>query len=704
MSAAELLTKADGYGVLLGVGAFFAIGIVIATKLSKKYLDEDAQSTEMFMVANRTVGVGLTASAVYSSWTWASELLWCVTMVYYYGVQSAFWYGAGLAVQICVMAVLGIEAKKKIPTGHTSLEIVELRYGKAGHILYMFLCLVNNLVSASAMILGSAGAISAMCDNLHIVASTMLIPFGVLLYTAVGGLKSTFLTDYVHSFILLIVLCYICTACLVNENVGGIDKLYDTVIAMENAGTVNYIEGNYNGSFLTGKSQGAIFFGIIHSVGDFGLTVMDTSFWQKSFSADVRATVPGYLISAALIYANVWPLGLIVGLANVILESSPIFPTYPNKMTSYEIDSGFGLMYTIEALLGRGALGGLLLIIYLAVTSTVSAQMIAVSSIFSFDIYRKYIKPDATNKQIITVSHISVVFFGLFSAGFSLMLHYVGVNMTWFAYFYSMLNCPGVIPMILLITWKKQSKLAFIVSPILGLIFGIAVWLTTAYHYYGAVNITTTQGQLPCLFAGLTALFLPGISSVIISLIKPADFDWKKLKEESKLILSDTVGIETEKKNLERDHIHNLEKSEDIDVSKIELESDLSSTPELVYDQEEERIIDLYRKIAYGASVFVLLITWVVWPLPLYRDWIWSRAFFKGNVVVSLIWLYSALLVIGVYPLWDGRHALIKVFKGVFGKKDNDSSTNKENSNKEVSNKEDDILKDNSSTKELSEA
>lgn len=627
----DLLQKSAGYGVLIGVGALFALFIVVATKLSSKYLGENSQSTEMFMVANRSVGVGLTASCVYSSWTWATELLWCVTMVYLYGVQSAFWYGAGLAVQICIMAVLGIEAKKKIPTGHTCLEIVQLRYGKAGHLLYMALCLINNLVSASSMILGAAGAISAMCDNLHIVASTLLIPFGVLLYTAVGGLKSTFLTDYAHSLILLIILCYICTAAVSSEHIGGINGLYDKIVEKAAAGELRYVEGNYQGSFITGKSRGAIFFGLIHSIGDTGLTVMDSSFWQKSFSANVRASVPGYLIAGALIYANVWALGMVIGLGNVVLEDNPIFPTYPNKMTSFEVNSGFGLLYTVKALLGTGALGALLLAIYLSVTSTVSAQLISVSSIISFDIYRAYIKPDATNKQLITVSHLGVIFFGLFAAGFSLMLHYVGVDMTWFGYFYSMLNCPGVIPMILMIVWKDQSKAAFIISPIFGIVGGLAVWLGTAYGLYGSVTIKTTGEQLPCLYGGLTALFLPGIVTVVISLIKPANYNWNLMINKSNLILvKDDNSIES--------FAENSDKKEESKLTASEVES---------AEGNDDEVIKRYRILAYVATIVVFLVTWVVWPLPLYRDYVWSKAFFAGNAVVGFIWLYLALIMIG---------------------------------------------------------
>ncbi|CCH46511.1 Sodium/glucose cotransporter 1 [Wickerhamomyces ciferrii] len=657
----DLLPKSAGYGVLIGVGAFFALFIIIATKLSNKYLNENSESTEMFMVANRSVGIGLTGSAVYSSWTWATALLWVVTMVYLYGVQSAFWYAAGSSIQICFLAVIGIEAKKKIPTSHTCLEIVQLRYGRTGHVIYMILCLINNLVSASSMILGAAGAISAMCDNLHIVAATLLIPFGVLLYTAVGGLKSTFLTDYVHSFILLIILCYINTAAISSEHIGGIDGLYDKIIKKEAAGELRHIAGNFKGSFLTAKSQGAVFFGLIHSIGDTGLTIMDSSFWQKSFSADLRASVPGYLIAAVLIYANVWALGIVLGLGNVIIEDLPIFPTYPNKMTTAEVNSGFGLIYTTKALLGTGALGALLLSIYLSVTSTVSAQLISVSSIISFDIYRNYIEPNATNKQLITVSHLGVVFFGLFAAGFSIMLHYVGVDMTWFGYFYSMLNCPGVIPMIFLLTWKHQTKLAFIISPILGIIGGLAVWIGSAYGLYGEVTISTTGQQLPCLYGGLTALILPGISTVLISLIKPANYDWNELTKQSQLIAVEESDSDKDSNSVNEKNDHDI-------VTKEVGSSNENDQGEPVIVQADESLIKKYRIIFYTFSIVVLLVTWVVWPLPLYRDYIWSKAFFRGSTVMGFVWLYLAFIVIGLYPLYDGRHSLKRVFDGVFGR------------------------------------
>lgn len=252
------------------------------------------------------------------------------------------------------------------------------------------------------------------------------------------------------------------------DKIGGLDKLYDMLAAY---GGSREIPGNYENSVITGKSQGAILFGLILTCGNFGLTVMDSSFWQKTFSATPRATVPAYLTAALAIVSNVWPLGAIIGGAAITMESSPKFPTYPRKMTQFEIDSGYALPYTLMATLGRSAVGGLLLILYLAVTSTISAQMISVSSITTFDIYKKYLNPKAHNKSLIFVSHIACIIFTFGAAGFSLMLHYVGVNMTWFGYFTPLIICPGVIPLIMTIVWDRQSWYAAIISPILGIVF-----------------------------------------------------------------------------------------------------------------------------------------------------------------------------------------------------------------------------------------
>lgn len=67
--AVQLLTQAEGYGIIIGLSVLFCLIIVAAVQIQKRYLSEDSDESEMFMVANRSVGTGLTASAVFSSWS-----------------------------------------------------------------------------------------------------------------------------------------------------------------------------------------------------------------------------------------------------------------------------------------------------------------------------------------------------------------------------------------------------------------------------------------------------------------------------------------------------------------------------------------------------------------------------------------------------------------------------------------------------------
>lgn len=82
----QLISQGTAYGVLIGLGVLFCVVILGAVRVQKAYLSEDSGTSEMFMVANRSVGTGLTASAVFSSWMWINETVSCAAMCYRYGL------------------------------------------------------------------------------------------------------------------------------------------------------------------------------------------------------------------------------------------------------------------------------------------------------------------------------------------------------------------------------------------------------------------------------------------------------------------------------------------------------------------------------------------------------------------------------------------------------------------------------------------
>ena len=92
-----------------------------------------------------------------------------------------------------------------------------------------------------------------------------LLPVGVVAYTVFGGLKATILTDWVHTFILLIIIIiFALTTYATSDVLGSPGAVYDALVE---AAKTHPVEGNKGGSYLTMQSrEGAIFF-VINIVG-----------------------------------------------------------------------------------------------------------------------------------------------------------------------------------------------------------------------------------------------------------------------------------------------------------------------------------------------------------------------------------------------------------------------------------------------------
>jgi urea-proton symporter len=160
-----------------------------------------------------------------------------------------------------------------------------------------------------------------------------------------------------------------------------------------------------------------------------------------------------------------------------------------------------------------------------AYTSIASAQMIATSSILSFDIYGAYVSKNSANKQLIRWSHIGVVVTSLLKSILATAFHLGGVNMTWLLYALGNMVNPGVFPICFALLWKGQTKPAAISAPIVGSVCGITVWLSTTYYYFGELTINSTGGTMPNLLGCVTAFLATLPISLTIFFVKPTSFD-----------------------------------------------------------------------------------------------------------------------------------------------------------------------------------
>ncbi|PSN66870.1 urea active transporter [Corynespora cassiicola Philippines] len=642
MLSSPPLGQGVGYGIVIGLGFAFAFGMILTTFVLKRY-NYELQTSEMFSTAGRSVKSGLVASAVVSSWTWAATLLQSSAVAYNYGVSGPFWYASGATVQIILFATIAIELKRRAPNAHTFLEVIRARYGAATHIVFMVFGLFTNILVTSMLLTGGSAVVTSL-TGVPTVAACFLLPVGVVLYTMFGGIKATFLTDYAHTVVILVILLmFAFTAYATNEVLGSPSRVFDLLVE---AARKHPVEGNAGGSYLTMRSkEGAIFF-VINIVGNFGTVFCDNGYYNKAIAASPVDALPGYIMGGLSWFAIPWLAATTMGLAALALESNPVFPTYPDRMAPADVSAGLVLPTAAVAMLGKGGAAATLLLVFMAVTSAMSAELIAVSSIFTYDFYQTYINPSATGRQLINMSHVMVVGFAIAMAAWSTGLYYIGISMGYLYLLMGVIISSAVLPATLTLMWSKQNWWAATFTPPLGFACSLIAWLVTAKKEGGTLTVATTGANNPMLAGNVVALLSPLVFVPILTYaLGPQNYDWVSMKA------------------IRKGDDHDLAVAANVDLELIPGERRHS-----VSDDEEEQA-KLYKasRIARWMTVIMTLALLVLWPMPMYGSgYVFSKKFFTGWVVVGIIWMFFSAFCVGLYPLWEGRKTSARTFKYMF--------------------------------------
>ena len=123
-------------------------------------------------------------------------------------------------------------------------------------------------------------------------------------------------------------------------------------------------------------------------------------------------------------------------------------------------------------MMGQGGAILLLIMLFMAVTSTGSAEQIAVSSLIAYDVYKEYFNKKATGAQIIFVSRVSVVVYGLFMGVIAVILFRIGLSLGWVYLFMGVVIGSAVFPVYASLTWAKCSA----VAAISGMLSVLSYW------------------------------------------------------------------------------------------------------------------------------------------------------------------------------------------------------------------------------------
>jgi hypothetical protein len=125
------------------------------------------------------------------------------------------------------------------------------------------------------------------------------------------------------------------------------------------------------------------------------------------------------------------------------------------------------------------------------------------------------------------------------------------------------------------------------------------------------------------------------------------------------------------KQNYDYESMRNIRKVDDSDVAAaahvdLELIPGETTHPE---DMTEEEVQKLNKAAFYARTLTVVmtLCLLILWPMPMYgTGYVFSKTFFRGWVVVGILWLFCTAFGVVLFPLWEGRDGMAYTIRAMY--------------------------------------
>uniref|UniRef100_A0A7S3Y3H0 Urea transporter n=1 Tax=Heterosigma akashiwo TaxID=2829 RepID=A0A7S3Y3H0_HETAK len=293
-------------------------------------------------------------------------------------------------------------------------------------------------------------------------------------------------------------------------------------------------------------------------------------------------------------------------------------------------EAGAGLVPPAAAtyMLGQGGAVLIACMLFMAVTSTGSAELIAVSSLVTYDIYRTYINPNAEGKDILRISRIVIVGFGVFMGVLAVVLNQIGLSLGYVYLMMGVIIGSAVMPVAFCILWKKTPAKAAITGAVVGQVLAIITWLVTAAGIDGEVTLASTGGNYPMLAGNLVAILSSGFICIVWSLVAPDNYDFESTRQ--------IAQVEDDKQGLSEE------------------------------DLDEAELAKSQKWIMKWGLLFTIVIV-VLWPVFSLPAGVFSKGYFSFWVAVSVIWGLVATIAIVGLPLLESVDAIKMIVYGLLG-------------------------------------
>jgi len=390
---------------------FLSIGLVVAKRAGK--------NTKEFFLSGQNMPWWLLGISMVAT-TFSADTPNLVTdIVRQNGISGNWvWWAFLLTGMLTVFVYAKLWRRSKVVT---DLEFYELRYsGKEAAFLRGFRALYlgvffNVMIMASVCL--AAIKIGGILFDLEPWQSVVFASVITVLYSSIGGLRGVIFTDFLQFIIAMVGSIWAAYYIINLPEIGGLDAL----LANENVADKLSFLPDFNDS-------NSIWILLIIPI-----AVQWWSVWypgaepggggyiaQRMLSAkDEKNAIGATLLFNIAHYAlRPWPW-ILIALASLVLypELSDIAAQFPNATLGHDL--GYPAMLTH---LPAGLLGLVVTSLIAAFMSTISTHLNWGASYISLDFYKRFMKPEASEKELVNIGRLSTVVLMVLAALLALVL------------------------------------------------------------------------------------------------------------------------------------------------------------------------------------------------------------------------------------------------------------------------------------------
>ena len=420
-----------------------------------------------------------------------------------------------------------IAAKYFVPFYRNTGEIsaythLENRFGAWARVYAVICFLLTQLARMGSIFFGIALSLQALTGySMQMIMVVMGIC--IIIYTVLGGIEAVIWTEVVQAIVKTFGALLILYLIISNMD-GGVSKIIEIGKAAD-----KFSLGSFKPDFVSSSFWVVLLYGFFINLNNFG---MDQNYIQRYHTAStskaasnsiwlcvwlyIPASLLFFIIGSCLFaYYEVNP-DLVASIKHQVAVERSLSGASAAEISKVQnllqpSDYGDKIMpHFMVTKIPAGLVGLIVSAILSAAMSTISSGMNASATVFSIDIYKRYINPDITERQNLSLLHVATVGFGLL--GMIVGIAMIGVKSildVWWQL--SGIFAAGMLGLFLLgIISRKTKNHEAIIATIIGIL--VIVWMTlSALLPSGYEAFRNPLHQNMIIVVGTLTIFLVGI-------------------------------------------------------------------------------------------------------------------------------------------------------------------------------------------------